>query len=356
MTNTITKITYDWDDYKVWAEYTAGTWISITSNEISNTWVTSFNWSTWTVTYTAPVTSVNWNTWAVTVSAVPSVWTNGQVLTVVSWAAAWATPSWWDVQVSTQANNIFTSWMKIWGWTEADYQSLTPDSNTAYLLTANSPTPWWVSINDSFTGNALDTSIWTAEQLGSEGNLTVNNGLTISCGSTFVTGADTLYQGYRIYTNATYQWTETKITAEVTYTDISWTWANKWEFTILWHDIWFWTLNGTPIIDWVTWMTYTSWNSRGFRLCKLSSDWTSAEDSNTNITFSNPTVVKCVLDITNNKSELYINWTLMLTYNSVLSSVKTRSSYVGQPLLTISPCFAEWATTLGISNVKLTTE
>ena len=47
---------------------TPSTWISISSNVISNTWVTSFNGSTWTVTYTAPVTSVNSNTWAVTVS------------------------------------------------------------------------------------------------------------------------------------------------------------------------------------------------------------------------------------------------------------------------------------------------
>lgn len=46
-----------------------------------------------------------------------------------------------EVGVSDQANNIFTPWMKIWGWTESDYQSLTPDSNTAYLLLANQPTP-----------------------------------------------------------------------------------------------------------------------------------------------------------------------------------------------------------------------
>jgi hypothetical protein len=46
-----------------------------------------------------------------------------------------------EVGVSDQANNIFTPWMKIWGWTESDYQSLTPDSNTAYLLLADQPTP-----------------------------------------------------------------------------------------------------------------------------------------------------------------------------------------------------------------------
>ena len=72
MTNTITKITYDWNDYKVWEGYTAGTWISISaSNEISST--------------------VSW---------VPTVWTNGQVLTVVSWAAAWANASGWSSTIT----------------------------------------------------------------------------------------------------------------------------------------------------------------------------------------------------------------------------------------------------------------
>lgn len=127
MTNTITKITYDWDDYKVWAEYTAGTWISISSNQISNTWVTS----------------VNSATGVVTVREVPSWWSNGQVLTKVSGSPAWANLPSAEVQVSTQSNNIFTTWMKIWGGTRSNYESLTPDSNTAYLLLADSPTPWW---------------------------------------------------------------------------------------------------------------------------------------------------------------------------------------------------------------------
>lgn len=46
-----------------------------------------------------------------------------------------------EVGVSDQANNIFTPWMKIWWGTQSDYQSLTPDSNTAYLLLADQPTP-----------------------------------------------------------------------------------------------------------------------------------------------------------------------------------------------------------------------
>ena len=59
----------------------------------------------------------------------------GNVLTKTAggyeWAAGWG---WgWDVQVSSQANNILTSWMKIWAGTEANYTSLTKDSNTLYL-------------------------------------------------------------------------------------------------------------------------------------------------------------------------------------------------------------------------------
>ena len=49
-----------------------GTGISISSNKISNTGVTSFNGSTGAITYSAPVTSVNGMTGAVTVSSTPS--------------------------------------------------------------------------------------------------------------------------------------------------------------------------------------------------------------------------------------------------------------------------------------------
>lgn len=39
-----------------------------------------------------------------------------------------------DVTVSSQSWNILTSWMKIWAWTQANYESLgTYDSNTVYL-------------------------------------------------------------------------------------------------------------------------------------------------------------------------------------------------------------------------------
>lgn len=105
MTNTLNKIMHNGDEYNL-PSYTAGTWINIdANNEISST--------------------VSW---------VPTVWTNGQVLTVVSWASAWANLPSAEVQLSTQANNILTSWMKIWAWTEANYEGLwSYDNNTVYL-------------------------------------------------------------------------------------------------------------------------------------------------------------------------------------------------------------------------------
>ena len=61
-------------------------------------------------------------------------WSTGNVLTKTAGWYEWAAPSGWDVVVSSQANNILTSWMKIWAWTESDYQNLwTYDSNTVYL-------------------------------------------------------------------------------------------------------------------------------------------------------------------------------------------------------------------------------
>lgn len=81
-------------------------------------------------------TLVDW--WAVP-TGVPAVWTNGQVLTVVSWVAAWANASGGDVQVSSQANNILQSWMKIRAGEETDYSNLwTYDPNCLYLTIPDS--------------------------------------------------------------------------------------------------------------------------------------------------------------------------------------------------------------------------
>lgn len=50
MTTKIPSITYNWEEYVLGEEYTAWTGISISSNVVSNTWVTSVNWSTGAVT------------------------------------------------------------------------------------------------------------------------------------------------------------------------------------------------------------------------------------------------------------------------------------------------------------------
>jgi hypothetical protein len=82
------------------------------------------------------VTSVNGSTWAVTVSEF-TPWgtaTTGYVVTKTANGYEWSAPSGWDVMVSSQTGNILTSWMKIWAWTEANYNSLgTYDNNTVYL-------------------------------------------------------------------------------------------------------------------------------------------------------------------------------------------------------------------------------
>lgn len=50
MTTRVPSITYNWEEYVLGNEYTAGSGISISSNVVSNTWVTSVNWSTGAVT------------------------------------------------------------------------------------------------------------------------------------------------------------------------------------------------------------------------------------------------------------------------------------------------------------------
>ena len=63
-----------------------------------------------------------------------NAWTTDDVLTKTANGYEWATPSGWDVVVSSQANNILQSWMKIWAGTETNYWNLgTYDSNTLYL-------------------------------------------------------------------------------------------------------------------------------------------------------------------------------------------------------------------------------
>ena len=106
----------------------------------------------WVSSDTAPSDPSEWDLWYDTANSAMKVW---------DWTA-WQSVGWWDVLVSDHANNIFTPWMKIWGWTQSDYQSLTPDSNTAYLLLAGWPAPTgW----DTITGFNYDNiSFWFGSQ------------------------------------------------------------------------------------------------------------------------------------------------------------------------------------------------
>ena len=121
----------------------------ISDSTTTNKFVTATDKTTWSGkqdALTLPATPTSWHLvtwggdnktltdwWAIP-TWVPAVWTNGQVLTVVSWAAAWADASGWDVVVSTQTGNVLTSWMSIWAGLDSDYQNLgSYDSNTLYL-------------------------------------------------------------------------------------------------------------------------------------------------------------------------------------------------------------------------------
>lgn len=110
----------------------AGTGISITSNTVANTWVTSFNGSTWAVTYTAPVTSVNWSTGAVTVTPF-SPWgtaTTGYVVTKTASGYEWKAPTGWIAVDSASPIQL----TKIWAGTQAQYNALgSYDATTVYL-------------------------------------------------------------------------------------------------------------------------------------------------------------------------------------------------------------------------------
>ena len=126
-------------------------WYDTSSNTLKiydgTTWQTAWGWGGWGWDVVWPSSATDWHLavfdwvtwklikdWWVIPTGVPAVWSNGQVLTVVSWAAAWANASWWDVLVSSQANNILTSWMKIRAGSSTDYWNLwTYDNNCLYL-------------------------------------------------------------------------------------------------------------------------------------------------------------------------------------------------------------------------------
>lgn len=145
------------------AWYTTNTWDVVWPASSTDWHLALFDWATWKLIKDGGSVP----TW------VPSWWTDWQVLSKVSWSVAWATPSGWDVMVSSQTGNILTTGMKIWCGTEGDYANLgTYDSNSLYLTVPWAATPGWTpwantlvywefnwNLNDS-SGNNV-TLTWT---------------------------------------------------------------------------------------------------------------------------------------------------------------------------------------------------
>jgi hypothetical protein len=95
--------------------------------------VTSFNGSTWAVTYTAPVTSVNWSTGAVTVTPF-SPWgtaTTGYVVTKTASGYEWQAPTGW-IQLDSSSPMTVS---KLWVWSQAQYEALGSYSNDTIYMT-----------------------------------------------------------------------------------------------------------------------------------------------------------------------------------------------------------------------------
>ena len=120
-TNTKVDVTgyWPWNYYSSSTIYAKSTWIYQIDSWFDPVWSPNL-W--WWYTQWIWVDNTTWN--SISNTGVLSV--NGKTGNVVLSA--------WDVVVSSQPNNILTSWMKIRAWTEANYTNLgTYDSNTLYL-------------------------------------------------------------------------------------------------------------------------------------------------------------------------------------------------------------------------------
>lgn len=127
---------WNFDQWTMWIVSYAWWWNIKAYNIIvdssnSNEWnllTAPYNTSTyaiWTITHTTLGFFWPWGTWTAT------IW---DVVTKTASGYEWAAPSWWDVEISSQANNILTSWTKLRAGTQSDYEWLwTYDNSTIYL-------------------------------------------------------------------------------------------------------------------------------------------------------------------------------------------------------------------------------
>ena len=132
-----------------------GTGISISSNKISNTGVTSFNGSTGAITYSAPVTSVNGMTGAVTVSSTPStvkgvigsaVASNSNSMTLPSGGTwfAWNSGHWgndsWDtwsgISKASASSNGFVAYGSTFSGGTTVYATIQEEGESRYAYRA----------------------------------------------------------------------------------------------------------------------------------------------------------------------------------------------------------------------------
>ena len=277
----ISAVTTSWDNIKIfyadewtlWIDNWTGTFKQIYFKADVDALLLALrnyiNWElakkqNWVASDTAPSNPSEWDLWYDTTNSAMKVW---------DWTA-WQSVGWWDVLVSTQANNIFTPWMKIWGWTETDYQSLTPDSNTAYLLLADTPTPWrlptwytelqyidsnwqqilnsWVSLtsdylqiqreirylNDVGDYNYFYNSNtqWMSMERSGDGKLSFNTASTYSLFNNVAMTQGTDYTYDITYNN----WTQTLNWTSASY---SWSISNKWD---IYFFVWWATLGNAP--------------------------------------------------------------------------------------------------------------
>lgn len=110
---------------------TWNSWKFLTTNGSAVSWETvdalpSQSWQSWKF-LTTDWTDASWET----VDALPSQTSQSwKFLTTDGSDASWI---YW-ANISTQSNNILTSGVKLWAWTQSDYESLgTYDNSTIYL-------------------------------------------------------------------------------------------------------------------------------------------------------------------------------------------------------------------------------
>ena len=134
-------VLFDGITWKLVKDSWVGTQTAYTSKGTSTKVATITTNTLWQVTAISetnisfPVTSVNGSTWAVVISEFSPTWTatTGYVVTKTANGYEWAAPSGW-IWVSSQSDNILTSWAKIWAGTQNDYDNLgTYDNNTIYI-------------------------------------------------------------------------------------------------------------------------------------------------------------------------------------------------------------------------------